>query len=107
MDCSLNADEKRRYLAWLHSPSVHGPDENELILAYKIARKFKAVPSKSLKALRGIEGVDPALVSKLERFVEEEPGLTFTHDASIRRVALAPVLDEPGQSSRPSAAPGT
>ena len=88
MDCSLNADEERRYVAWLHSPSVHGPDQNELILAWKIAKKFNAVPSRALKALRGREGADPALVSLLSDFVEAEPNLKFVGSAPERRVTL-------------------
>ena len=89
MDCTLSADEERRYVAWLHSPSVHGPDRNELILAWKIARQTRAVPSRALKALRGVDGADPELVRRLEAYVEAEPGLTFVGEPPQRRAALA------------------
>ena len=89
MDCSLSADEERRFAAWLHSPSVFGPDRNELILAWKISRRCGTVPSRTLRALRGVDGVDPELRARLERFVEQEPGLTFVQDPPVRRVALA------------------
>lgn len=89
MDCSLSADEERRFVAWLHSPSVYGPDREELILAWKIARQCKAVPSRALRALRGAAGADPELAARLERFVEQEPGLTFVAEPPQRRVALA------------------
>jgi hypothetical protein len=88
MDSSLTAQEKIRFDAWLHSPSVFGPDRVELILAYKIARKFNAVPSKALKVLRGVEGQSPELVALLENYVADEPGLCFTGEPPQRRVAL-------------------
>lgn len=89
MDSSLTLLEKRRFDAWLHSPSVFGPDRVELILAFKIAHKLNAVPSKALKALRGIEGQNPDLVTLLEDYVSREPSLAFVGEAPQRRVSLA------------------
>ncbi len=88
MDSSLTPLQKCRFDAWLHSPSVFGPDRVELILAFKIAHKFNAVPSKALKVLRGIEGQNPDLISLLEDYVSQEPTLTFVGEAPQRRVAL-------------------
>ena len=89
MDCSLSIEDRRRFEAWLHSPSVHGPDPEELILAYKIARTLHAVPSKVLKALRGAEGVQPELVERIEQFVADDPDLVFRGRPPQRRVSLA------------------
>ena len=88
MDCSLSIEDRRRYEAWLHSPSVFGPEPEELILAYKIARRLHAVPSKVLKALRGIDGVDSALVQRVEQFVADDPDLGFVGLSPKRRVGL-------------------
>ena len=88
MDSSLTPQQQRRFEAWLHSPSVFGPDRLELILAFKIAHIFKAVPSKALKVLRGVDGQSPQLVSLLEDFVRDEPTLVFVGEPPLRRVGL-------------------
>jgi hypothetical protein len=88
MDCSLTIEDRRRYEAWLHSPSVYGPDPQELILAYKIARVLHAVPSKALKALRGVAGVDADLVERIEQFVADDANLSFVGQSPNRRVCL-------------------
>ncbi len=88
MDSSLTPQQQRRFEAWLHSPSVFGPDRLELILAFKIAHTFKAVPSKALKVLRGVDGQSPQLVSLLEDFVRDEPTLVFVGEPPLRRVGL-------------------
>jgi hypothetical protein len=88
MDSSLTALQQRRFDAWLHSPTVFGPDRVELILAFKIAHHLHAVPSKALKVLRGIDGQNPELVALLEDYVAGEPSLTFVGEAPQRRVSL-------------------
>lgn len=95
MDSSLTPQQQRRFDAWMHSPSVFGPDRTELILAFKIAHEFNAVPSKALKVLRGIEGQSPELVSLLEDFVANEPSLTFVGEPPLRRIALAAAASSP------------
>lgn len=89
MDSELTQQQKRRFDAWLHSPSVFGPDPVELILAFKIAHHFNAVPSKALKVLRGIPGQDPALVEQLEAYVAGESSLLFSGEPPQRRIGLS------------------
>jgi hypothetical protein len=88
MDTSLDIQQQRRFDAWLHSPSVFGPDRDELVLAFKIAQQHSAVPSKVLKVLRGVVGQDPQLVATIEQFVALEPALGFVGEAPLRRVCL-------------------
>jgi len=89
MDCSLTSSEKRRYEAWLHSPSVISPDFVETILAVKIAMKFHYAPTATLRALRGQERHDEKLTHVLEAFVTNDPSLAFRQDGPVRRVALS------------------
>ncbi len=89
MDCSLNADEERRYRAWVHSPTVFSTDEEELILAFKISRVLHRSPSGTLKALRGVPGLNDELVCEVEDFVAQDSSLTYRQDGALRRIGLA------------------
>jgi len=88
MDASLSAEEKRMYDVWMHSPSVHGTDPIETILAYKIAKRIQVPASRTLKALRGLPGLDPQVVRRVEAFVEGEPSLRFEPHGEGRRIVL-------------------
>ncbi len=88
MDTSLDLQQQRRFDAWMHSPSVFGPDRGELVLAFKIAQQHNAVPSRVLKVLRGVAGQDPQLVATIEQFVALEPTLGFVGEPPVRRVCL-------------------
>lgn len=88
MDTLLDLQQQRRFDAWLHSPSVFGPDRDELVLAFKIAHQLSAVPSKALKVLRGVDGQDPQLVASIEQFVAQEPSLGFVGESPQRRIRL-------------------
>ena len=88
MDCSLNEIDRPLYRVWLHSPSVFG-DETETILAYKIAKEIQAIPSRVLKALRGLPGVDPSLQRRVDDFVESDDSLTYAEGDTVRRIVLA------------------
>jgi len=87
VDCSLSDIDKPLYRVWLHSPSVFGT-ETETILAYKIAQEVRGIPSRVLKALRGLPGVDPDLRQRVEQFVENDDSLTFVEGGSVRSIAL-------------------
>lgn len=87
MDCSLSDIDKPLYRVWLHSPSVFGT-ETETILAYKIAQEVRGIPSRVLKALRGLPGVDPDLRQRVEQFVENDDSLTFVEGGSVRSISL-------------------
>jgi hypothetical protein len=88
VDCELTDSERRRYDAWLHSPSVYSQFPEETILAYKIARLLHTIPSKTLRALRGGEPQDAALSSRIEAFVQAEPGISFKGETPRRRVVM-------------------
>lgn len=88
MDCSLNVEEKRSYAAWLHSPSVSSRTPGEGIIAFKIGRILGAPPSRILKALRGVDGVDPRVRETVERFVADDPTLGFSGEPPLRLVGL-------------------
>jgi hypothetical protein len=88
VDTSLSEHEERIYRVWLHSPSVHALDPTESILAFKIANALSLPGSRVLRALRGVPVPDAGLVERVERFVEEEPTLTFVREGSARRIAL-------------------
>ncbi len=88
MDTSLDIQQQRRFDAWLHSPSVFGPDRDELVLAFKIAHQHNAVPSRVLKVLRGVDGQDPPLVATIEQFIALEPTLGFVGEPPARRVCV-------------------
>lgn len=88
MDSSLSIDEKRSYVAWLHSPSVSSRTLEEGIIAFKIGRILGAPPSRILKALRGVDGVDPRVREKVERFVADDPTLGFSGEPPLRLAGL-------------------
>ena len=88
MDNSLTPDERRRFDAWLFSPSVFSCNEDELIIAYKLGRLLNYPASKVLKALRGLEGLDRELVRRVEDFVCKEQSLAFTSESPGRLVKL-------------------
>jgi hypothetical protein len=92
VDCSLNEIDRPLYRVWLHSPSVFG-GETETILAYKIAKEIHAIPSRVLKALRGLPEVDPALQRRVDDFVENDDSLTYAEGDTARRIALA-IIEE-------------
>ena len=88
MDCLLSAEEQRSYAAWLHSPSVSSRTHEEGIIAFKIGRILGAPPSRVLKARRGVDGVDPRVCEKVERFVANDPALGFSGEPPQRLVGL-------------------
>ena len=92
MDCSLSEIDEPLYRVWLHSPSVFGT-ETETILAYKIAKEIQGIPSRVLKALRALPGVDPNLRRRVEEFVENDESLTFVEGDKMRGIALARLSD--------------
>ncbi|MBT4519934.1 MAG: hypothetical protein HOC23_07995 [Halieaceae bacterium] len=85
---SLTADQQIRFDAWVHSPSVFSSDTDELIIAFKLGRIFPYPASRILKALRGVEGLDPAMVGDIESYVMAEPALVFSGEPPSRLVAL-------------------
>lgn len=91
MDCSLSVAERRSYAAWLHSPSVSSRTPEEGIIAFKIGKILGAPPSRILKALRGVEGVDPRLCAKVERLVADDPTLGFSGEPPLRLAGLETV----------------
>jgi hypothetical protein len=98
MEIRMDEQEKRRYDAWIHSPTVSSSDPQEMIIAFKISRLLKLVPSKVLKALRGREGVDTQTISLVEAFVESEADLTYVQSAPNRLVILTEVPPSNGVS---------
>lgn len=88
MNIEMTDEEKRRYDAWVHSPTVHSKDPHEMIIAFKISRRLNLVPSKVLKALRGRDGVDAETQRQVELFVENDDSLTYMQLAPDRLVSL-------------------
>jgi len=88
MDASLTAQEKRMYDVWMHSPTVSSSDPLETILAYKISKLIQLPASKTLKALRGLPGLDPEVTRRVEAFVAEDPSLRFEAGGEHRRIVL-------------------
>jgi hypothetical protein len=88
MDNSLTCDEKCRFDAWVHSPTVFSSNTDELIIAFKLGKLLHYPASRVLKALRGLEGLDPEMVQQIEDFVMHEQSLTFTREPPARLVML-------------------
>lgn len=88
MDAFLDETEKRGYVAWVHSPSVHSSDPVETILAYKMSKLLDLPGSRVLKALRRRPGVDPEIVRRVEDFVRNDSTLAFADEGETRRLHL-------------------
>ena len=86
MNLSMTAEEERRFDAWVHSPTVHSKDRDELIIAFKISKQLNLVPSKVLKALRGREGPDEKTIAMVEELVAASSALEFFQSAPDRLV---------------------
>ena len=88
MDNSLTFDERRRFDAWLHSPTVFSSNTDELIIAFKLGGLLHYPASKVLKVLRGVDGPDQEMVQQVEDFVMNEKSLSFTCEPPARLVVL-------------------
>lgn len=88
MDNSLTFDERRRFDAWLYSPTVFSSNTDELIIAFKLGRLLQYPASRVLKALRGLAGLDQEMVQQVENFVLNEQTLNFTSEPPTRLVVL-------------------
>lgn len=88
MNNLLPPDEQRRFKAWTFSPSVYSTNSDELIIAYKLGKLLHYPSSKVLKALRGLEGLSPAMVQQVEEYVMADPSLVFSGEAPTRLVAF-------------------
>jgi hypothetical protein len=88
MDNSLTPDERRRFHAWVYSPSVSSSNRDELIIAFKLSKILSYPGSRVLKALRGIPGLDAAMVRTVEDFVMNDASLAFTGEPPARMVRL-------------------
>jgi hypothetical protein len=88
MDNSLTPDEKCRFDAWVHSPTVFSSNTDELIIAFKLGNLLHYPASRVLKALRGLEGLDQEMVQRVEDVVMQEQSLIFTREPPLRLVVL-------------------
>ena len=88
MNNSLTYDEKCRFDAWLHSPTVFSSNIDELIIAFKLGSLLHYPASRVLKALRGLEGLDREMVQQVEDFVLREQSLDFSREPPHRLVVL-------------------
>ena len=88
MDNLLTSDEKCRFDAWLHSPTVFSSNKDELIIAFKLGGLLHYPASRVLKALRGVDGPDREMVQQVEDFVQNEQSLTFSGKPPARLVVL-------------------
>jgi hypothetical protein len=88
MDNSLTPDEKRRFGAWRYSPSVFSTSTDELIVAYKLGKLLRYPPSRVLKALRGLQGLDAAMSQAVDETVAQDSSLTFTGEPPTRLVVF-------------------
>ena len=88
MDNSLTPDEKCRFDAWLHSPTVFSSNTDELIIAFKLGNLLHYPASRVLKALRGLEGLEREMVQQVEDFVMHEQSLYFSSEPPHRLVVL-------------------
>ncbi len=88
MDMKMSKEEKCRFDAWVHSPTVNSNDPYEMIIAFKIAKTLSLVPSKVLKALRGGQGPDPETIRRVEAFVENASNLTYVQSPPNRLIKL-------------------
>ena len=88
MNCILSDSERRRYLAWLHSPSVPAAGEEETVIAFKIAMDLHLPPTKVFKALRGIDGVSEEMVDKVEAYISEITNLSFVQMPDYQRISI-------------------
>jgi hypothetical protein len=78
----------RRYQAWLASPSISTPDGDEMIIAFKLAKRLGEEPTDVLRALRGQRGQNAYLKGRIEQAVERDPSITFVRDGRVRRTAF-------------------
>jgi len=88
LDASLSDHEERMFEVWRFSPTVHSNDRTELVLAFKIGRELLVPGSRVLKALRQVPGVDPAIVERVEAFVQDDPKLGYDESGEMRRIVL-------------------
>jgi len=88
MDISLTPEEERRFQAWRHSPSVFSSSVDELVIAYKLGKHLHYPPSRVLKALRGLEGLDREMIRQVEDYVNQDASLSFAGDPPARLVVL-------------------
>ena len=84
----MTGDEKCRFDAWVHSPTVFSSNTDELIIAFKLGKLLRYPASRVLKALRGLEGLDREMVQQIEDFVTQEQSLMFTREPPARLVVL-------------------
>lgn len=88
MDNLLTPDEKRRFTAWVYSPSVFSSHRDELIIAFKLSKILHYPASRVLKALRGMPGLDQGMMHSVEDFVQSDASLVFTGEPPSRLVKL-------------------
>ena len=88
MDNSLTFGEKRRFDAWLHSPTVFSDSTDELIIAFKLGGLLQYPASRVLKALRGLDGPSREIVRQVEDYIQSEQSLSFSGKPPARLVVF-------------------
>jgi hypothetical protein len=90
MDRALTSQEQADYLRWLGSSSLstHQPND-ELLIAYKLARRLQRPPTNVIRASRGQNGQDPDLVVAVEEAVAADPDIEHWRDGRVRRLRFA------------------
>jgi len=103
---AMTVSERRRYEAWLNSPSSSTPHGDEMVIAFRLALLLDESPTKVIRSLRGQRGQPPAFVERMERIVSENRSIHFVQDGRMRRVAFVPRLplrqDEGSSAERSS-----
>ncbi|MGQ0433965.1 MAG: hypothetical protein ACT452_16340, partial [Microthrixaceae bacterium] len=84
----LAEDERADYEAWLASPSVSTPDSDEMLIAFKLAKRSELNPTRVIRALRGQRGQE-AIIPLVEAAIKEDPDLAFVIDGRVRRAVFA------------------
>jgi hypothetical protein len=85
---ALTPRERGAYLEWLGSSSISTPDSDEMVIAFKLARRIGMHPTKVIRALRGQKGESVELRERLAGLVAADPSLTFVQDGRVRRVVF-------------------
>jgi len=88
MDRTMTEADRGAYEAWLASPSISTPDGDEMIIAFKLARRLGSDPTDVLRALRGQRGQSRYLDRRIEEAVARDPSITFVRDGKVRRTAF-------------------
>lgn len=88
VDRTMTEADAAGYQAWLASSAISTPDSDEMIIAFKLAKRLGESPTDVIRALRGQRGQNAYLKGRIEQAVERDPSITFVRDGRVRRTGF-------------------